>query len=104
MTVTNVVISGVGGQGTILGPIDSSIVNVILPTITGAFSASLATAQWVPMTYLLTIGSLVLFFGRLGDIWGYRKVFLSGLLAFTVTSWRWFLNWAMTSTRCWGIR
>jgi EmrB/QacA subfamily drug resistance transporter len=72
--------------GTILGPIDSSIVNVILPTITGEFSASLATAEWVPMVYLLTIGSLVLFFGRLGDIWGYRKVFLAGLLGFVVTS------------------
>jgi EmrB/QacA subfamily drug resistance transporter len=72
--------------GTILGPIDSSIVNVILPTITGDFSASLATAQWVPMIYLLTIGSLVLFFGRLGDIWGYRKIFLAGLLGFVATS------------------
>lgn len=72
--------------GTILGPIDSSIVNVILPTITRAFSASLATAQWVPMIYLLTIGSLVLFFGRLGDIWGYRKVFLAGLLGFVAAS------------------
>ena len=72
--------------GIILGPIDSSIVNVILPTITRSFSASLATAQWVPMIYLLTIGSLGLFFGRLGDIWGYRRVFLSGLVAFIVTS------------------
>lgn len=72
--------------GTILGPIDSSIVNVILPTITRDFSASLATAQWVPMIYLLTIGSLVLFFGRLGDIWGYRKIFLAGLLGFVAAS------------------
>jgi EmrB/QacA subfamily drug resistance transporter len=72
--------------GTLLGPIDSSIVNVILPTITRAFSASLATAQWVPMIYLLTMGSLALFFGRLGDIWGYRKIFLSGLLGFVLAS------------------
>ncbi len=72
--------------GTMMGPIDSSIVNVILPTITRAFSASLAAAQWVPMIYLLSIGSLVLVFGRLGDIWGYRKVFLSGLPGFVATS------------------
>jgi EmrB/QacA subfamily drug resistance transporter len=72
--------------GSILGPIDGSIVNVILPTITRSFSASLAVAEWVPMVYLLTIGSLVLFFGRLGDIWGYRKVFLVGLAGFVAAS------------------
>ncbi len=30
-------------------------------------------AQWVPMLYLVTAGSLILFFGRLGDMWGYRR-------------------------------
>lgn len=72
--------------GSMLGPIDASIVNVILPTITKTFGASLAAAQWVPMVYLMTIGSLVLFFGRLGDIWGYRRVFLAGLLGFVAAS------------------
>jgi EmrB/QacA subfamily drug resistance transporter len=72
--------------GTILGPIDASIVNVILPTITRSFSASMAAAQWVPMAYLLTIGSLVLMFGRLGDIWGYRRIFLMGMAGFVAAS------------------
>ena len=72
--------------GTILGPIDASIVNVILPTITRSFAASVATAQWIPMAYLLTIGSLVLLFGRLGDIWGYRRIFLAGLAGFVAAS------------------
>ncbi|HSB62526.1 MAG TPA: MFS transporter [Thermoanaerobaculia bacterium] len=72
--------------GTILGPIDASIVNVVLPTIARSFSASLAAAQWVPMLYLVTAGSLILFFGRLGDIWGYRRVFLAGLLGFVAAS------------------
>jgi EmrB/QacA subfamily drug resistance transporter len=72
--------------GSILGPIDASIVNVVLPTIARSFSASLAAAQWVPMIYLVTAGSLILFFGRLGDIWGYRRVFLSGLLGFVAAS------------------
>lgn len=72
--------------GTILGPIDASIVNVVLPTIARSFSASLAAAQWVPMIYLVTAGSLILFFGRLGDIWGYRRVFLAGLLGFVAAS------------------
>ena len=69
-----------------MGPIDASIVNVILPTITGFFGASLATAQWVPLVYLLTISSLLLFYGRLGDILGYRKVYLAGLVCFIVAS------------------
>ena len=72
--------------GTILGPIDASIVNVILPAITRAFGASVATAQWIPMAYLLTIGSLVLLFGRLGDIVGYRRIFLTGLAGFVGAS------------------
>jgi EmrB/QacA subfamily drug resistance transporter len=72
--------------GTILGPIDASIVNIVLPTIARSFSASLAAAQWVPMIYLVTAGSLILFFGRLGDIWGYRRVFLSGLVGFVAAS------------------
>jgi EmrB/QacA subfamily drug resistance transporter len=72
--------------GSILGPIDASIVNVVLPTIARSFASSLAAAQWVPMLYLVTAGSLILFFGRLGDIWGYRRVFLAGLLGFVAAS------------------
>ena len=72
--------------GGIMGPIDASIVNVILPTIAGFFGAPLAVAQWVPLIYLLTISSLLLFYGRLGDILGYKRVYLAGLLCFTVTS------------------
>ncbi|MBC7337114.1 MAG: MFS transporter, partial [Clostridia bacterium] len=61
-------------------------VNVILPTITGFFGAPLATAQWVPLIYLLTISSLLLFYGRLGDILGYKRVYLAGLVCFIVAS------------------
>ena len=63
-------------SGAVLGPVDASIVNVILPTLSRSFSASLAAVQWVPMAYLLASGSLVLFFGRLGDLRGNRRVFL----------------------------
>lgn len=69
-----------------MGPIDASIVNVILPTIAAYFDASISLAQWVPLIYLLTISSLLLFYGRLGDILGYRRVYLAGLLCFVVTS------------------
>lgn len=72
--------------GGVMGPIDASIVNVILPTIAGFFGVSIATAQWVPLIYLLTISSLLLFYGRLGDILGYKKVYLAGLAFFIVAS------------------
>jgi EmrB/QacA subfamily drug resistance transporter len=72
--------------GSIMGPIDASIVNVILPTITQFFGVPISTAQWVPMIYLLTISSLLLFYGRLGDILGYKRIYLSGLAGFIITS------------------
>jgi len=72
--------------GGIMGPIDASIVNVILPTISSYFGAPIATVQWVPMIYLLMISSLLLFYGRLGDIFGYRRLYLLGLAGFILAS------------------
>lgn len=72
--------------GGIMGPLDGSIVNVVLPTVANFFEAEIATAQWVPMIYFLTISSLLLFYGRLGDIWGYKRVYLYGLGSFVITS------------------
>ncbi len=72
--------------GSIMGPLDGSIVNTVLPSITEYFHTDISVAQWVPTIYLLTISCLILLYGRLGDMIGYRTVFLSGLAAFTVTS------------------
>ncbi len=72
--------------GNIMGPIDASIVNVVLPTIAQYFGIGVSAAQWVPMVYLLTIGSLLMFYGRLGDILGYKKIYLAGLAGFIATS------------------
>lgn len=72
--------------GSIMAPIDASVVNVVLPTITDFFHTELATAQWVPMIYLLMISSLLLTYGRLGDILGYRAIYLSGLAGFILSS------------------
>ncbi len=72
--------------GSIMGPLDGSIVNTVLPSITLHFRTDISIAQWVPTIYLLTISCLILLYGRLGDMIGYRTVFLSGLAAFTVTS------------------
>ena len=72
--------------GSIMGPLDGSIVNTVLPSITEHFRTDISIAQWVPTIYLLTISCLIRLYGRLGDMIGYGTVFLSGLAAFTITS------------------
>jgi len=72
--------------GTFMTPLDGSIVNTVLPSITAFFHADISIAQWVPTVYLLTISCLILLYGRLGDTLGYKRIFLYGLAAFTVTS------------------
>ncbi len=72
--------------GSIMGPLDGSIVNTVLPSITKSFHTEISIAQWVPTVYLLTISCLILLYGRLGDMLGYKRIFLYGLAAFTVTS------------------
>ena len=72
--------------GSFMGPLDASIVNTVLPVITQYFHTDISIAQWVPTVYLLTISCFILFYGRLGDTFGYRKIFLYGLAGFTVTS------------------
>jgi EmrB/QacA subfamily drug resistance transporter len=66
--------------------IDGSIVNVALPTIQQDLGGGLAAQQWVVDAYLLTLGSLILVGGSLGDIFGARRVFTLGVGAFGVAS------------------
>ncbi|HHY94476.1 MAG TPA: MFS transporter [Firmicutes bacterium] len=72
--------------GGIMGPIDASVVNVSLPVIRQDFGVSLTAVSWVSMAYMLVIGTLLLTFGRLGDMVGHKKIFLSGVALFTVAS------------------
>lgn len=72
--------------GSIMGPLDGSIVNTVLPSITNALHTNISTVQWVPTVYLLTISCLILLYGRLGDIIGYKSIYLWGLAMFVVAS------------------
>jgi len=72
--------------GSFMGPLDGSIVNTVLPNITAYFKTDISIVQWVPTIYLLTISCLILLYGRLGDMIGYKRVFLYGLAAFTIAS------------------
>jgi EmrB/QacA subfamily drug resistance transporter len=75
---------------TILGStvvfLDGTVVNVALPAIAGDLDAGLAGQQWVVEAYMLTMVSLLLVGGSLGDQFGRRRVFVIGLVAFGATS------------------
>ena len=66
--------------------VDGSVVTVALPTLERAFAGSLADAQWIVNAYLLPLGALVLLGGASGDRFGRRRMFLIGLVSFTIAS------------------
>lgn len=66
--------------------LDVSIVNVALPTIQHAFGMTQATLQWIITAYTLAFGGFLLLGGRAADLFGRRKVFMSGILLFTLAS------------------
>ena len=66
--------------------LDSTVVNVALPAIGRDLDAGLTGLQWTVDGYLLTLGSLILLGGSLGDLYGRRRLFLYGLVFFTVAS------------------
>jgi len=67
------------GLGTSVVPLDSAV-NIAFPDITGSFGLPIEMIQWVVICYVLTHASLMLAFGRLGDVFGYGRVFRAGLL------------------------
>jgi EmrB/QacA subfamily drug resistance transporter len=72
------------GSGIVL--LDGTVVNVALPTIQRALGGGLAAQQWLVNGYLLTLGSLILIGGSLGDLFGERRIFALGVAGFGVTS------------------
>jgi EmrB/QacA subfamily drug resistance transporter len=77
-------IAAILGSG--VAAIDGTIVNVALPAIQADLGGDLQTQQWVSNAYLLTLGSLILIGGSLGDIYGRRRVFALGVGSFGVLS------------------
>jgi EmrB/QacA subfamily drug resistance transporter len=66
--------------------LDGTVVTVALPTIQRALGGGLAAQQWVANGYLLTLGSLILIGGSLGDLYGERRIFALGVFGFGVAS------------------
>ena len=66
--------------------IDTTIVNVSIPTIIKDLGASLTDIEWVISGYALSFAALLIAFGRLGDLFGHKKLFIGGLVVFTLFS------------------
>jgi len=77
-------IACVMGSGVVL--LDGSVVNVALPTIQRTLGGGLAAQQWMINSYLLTLGSLILIGGSLGDLYGERRIFALGVSGFGAAS------------------
>jgi EmrB/QacA subfamily drug resistance transporter len=72
--------------GTTVVTVDSTVVNVALPAIADDLGGGLAGQQWTANAYLVTLSSLILVGGSLGDLFGARRVFELGVVGFGVTS------------------
>jgi EmrB/QacA subfamily drug resistance transporter len=72
--------------GTLMIVLDTTIVNVALPSIRNSLGFSQSSLAWVVNAYMLTFGGFLLLGGRLGDLFGHRRLFVAGISLFTVAS------------------
>ena len=72
--------------GDLMIVLDTTIVNVALPSIREDLGFSETSLAWVVNAYLLTFGGFLLLGGRLGDLFGYRRLFVTGIALFTLAS------------------
>src|SRR5580700_2914999 len=66
--------------------LDNNVTNVAIPTIQRDLHLSIAGLEWVVSSYILVFASLLLFGGRMADLFGRRRLFVGGLSVFTVAS------------------
>ena len=75
---------------TILGSsltfIDATVVNVALPALQANLDANVTDVQWVIEGYALMLASLILVSGSLGDSYGRKRIFITGVVLFTIAS------------------
>src|SRR5213080_3322297 len=72
--------------GSLMIVLDATIVNVALPSIKEDLGFSKTSIAWIVNAYLLTYGGFLLLGGRLGDLFGHRRLFVSGITLFTLAS------------------
>lgn len=74
------------GMGVFMATLDASIVNVSLPTLVEDLNTDFATVSWVVLSYVLVVTSLMLGAARLGDMIDKKKLYITGLVLFTIAS------------------
>ena len=74
------------GFAVFMATLDTSIINISLPTIAASFGTDMASVSWIVMAYLLVLSGLMLACGKLGDLHGFRRVFIAGLVLFSLGS------------------
>src|SRR5678816_3964006 len=72
--------------GVLMIVLDTTIVNVALPSIRQDLGFSETSLVWVVNAYMLSFGGFLLLGGRLGDLYGHRRLFLHGITLFTLAS------------------
>lgn len=77
---------GAVGAGTFIMALNASMMNLAVPFIGAYFHTAMSVVEWVLMGYLLVISTLLLTLGRLGDMYGFRKIYLLGCLVFAAGS------------------
>ena len=73
-------------SGSLMIVLDTTVVNVALPSIREDLGFTETSLAWVVNAYLLTFGGFLLLGGRLGDLFGHRRLFLIGIAGFTAAS------------------
>lgn len=71
---------------TLMSTIDTNIVNIGLPAIARAMHTGFSSVQWIALGYLLALTSVIVGIGRLGDLFGKKRLFLAGIVLFTGSS------------------
>ncbi len=72
--------------GAFVGPLDGSMVNSMLPVLTRELGVDISTTNWLLTIYMLIQTGMMLSFGRLGDLYGHKLVYVGGLMLFMVGS------------------
>jgi MFS family permease len=72
--------------GVLMAVVDGSVVSIALPTITAYFRVSIAQSQMIMTSYLVTLTSLLMIFGKIAEYVGKARLFYLGIALFTISS------------------
>jgi EmrB/QacA subfamily drug resistance transporter len=74
------------GLGTFMSALDSSVINLAMPIIQKDFVVSRSDLEWIITAYLLVVSSLLLTYGRMSDLYGQKRIYLTGFFIFVAGS------------------